>query len=173
MGGQQSPSVIQRIGNYALDVHFHHIRIPVILTKVAEKIRSNVKNLYQQPLMYYQDNQRHQAHLAATLIRDSSGYILNASLVQLSAIQNNLLSIMSTLPASNSRPEHQCERLFGLGATLFSLYNYSNQRADDTQIIKNRNFITSLTHIAEIQKEHLKHLDILMWPSTDTCIFNN
>jgi pyruvoyl-dependent arginine decarboxylase (PvlArgDC) len=55
---------------------------------------------------------------------------------QLSAIKNNLLSVTSTLPKSNTRPERQLELLFGIGATLFSLYNYINTQADNAQITK-------------------------------------
>jgi hypothetical protein len=67
---------------------------------------------------------------------------------------------MSLLKNINSRPENHLELLFRVGVTLFSLYNYINQRADDNQIVKTKNSITSLTHIAEIQEEHLKHLDM-------------
>ena len=72
---------------------------------------------------------KHQAHVAAQLIKESSDFILNTSYVQLNDIKDNLISILSTLPESNTRPERQIELLFGLGATLFSLYNYINQRA--------------------------------------------
>jgi hypothetical protein len=47
-----------------------------------------------------------------------------------------------------------------LGATLFSLYNYINQNADHSQKSKNSISSSSLTHLAEIQEDHLKHLDI-------------
>jgi hypothetical protein len=52
---------------------------------------------------------KHQAHLAATLIKETSDYILNTSTDQLTAIKNNLISITSALPESNTRPEHQLE----------------------------------------------------------------
>jgi hypothetical protein len=66
------------------------------------------------------------------------------------------------LPESNSRPECQLELLFGIGATLFSLFNYINTQADNAQISRNKNSISSLTHIAEVQEDHLKHLEIEM-----------
>ena len=131
-------------------------------------MQTYVKEVYQQSLMYYRDERRgnvvdkHQAHLAATLIKETSDYILNTSNDQLTAIKNNLLSVTSTLPESNTRPERQLELLFGIGATLFSLYNYINTQADTTQINRNKNSISSLTHIAEIQEDHLKHLEIEM-----------
>jgi hypothetical protein len=41
--------------------------------------------------------------------------------------ENNIMSVTSTLPTSNTRTERQLELLFGLGATLFSLKNYIHQ----------------------------------------------
>ncbi len=131
-------------------------------------MKEYVKNVYQQSLVYYRDEGRgnvvdkHQAHLAATLIKEQGDYILNTSSDQLSAIKTNLLSITSTLPESNTRQERQLELLFGIGATLFSLYNYINTQSDTAQITRNKNSISSLTHIAEIQEDHLKHLEIEM-----------
>jgi hypothetical protein len=151
------------------------VRIPVKLTNIIETptvamqhMRRYVKEVYQQSIMYYKDERRgnmvdeHQAHLAATLVKETSEYILNTSTDQLSAIKNNLLTVTSTLPESNSRPERQLELLFGIEATLFSLYNYINTQADNAQITRNKNSINSLTHIAEIQEDHLKHLEIEM-----------
>jgi hypothetical protein len=40
------------------------------------------------------------------------------------------------MPTSNTRPERQQELLFGLGATLFSLYNYTDQNADNQKYSK-------------------------------------
>ncbi len=99
-------------------------------------------------------------HLAATLIKETSEYILNTSMDQLSAMKNNLLSVTSTLPESTTRPERQLELLFGIGATLFSLYNYIITQSATAQITRNKNSISSLTHIAEIQEDHLKHLKL-------------
>jgi hypothetical protein len=115
--------------------------------------------------MYSKDHQRgniadqHQAHLAAQLIKETSDFIMNKSSNQLISIQNNFKPVTSTLPNSNTRTERQLELLFGLGATLSSLYNYINHNAENTQITKNTQSISSLTHISEIQ-DHLKHLDI-------------
>jgi hypothetical protein len=72
------------------------------------------------------------------------------------------------LPESNFRPERQLELLFGIGETLFSLYNYIKTQADNAQITRNKNSINSLTHIAEIQEDHLKHLEIEM---ANNCYF--
>jgi hypothetical protein len=137
-------------------------------TKAMQQIKSYVKEVYQQSLKCYRDERRgnmmdkHQAHLAATLIKETSDYILNPTTDQITAIKNNLMSITSTLPESNTRPERQLELLFGIGATLFSLYNYINTQADNAQISRNKKSISSLTHIAEIQEDHLKHLEIEM-----------
>jgi hypothetical protein len=172
----QNPQVVfKRIGNYAANVHYHHVRIPVNLSKIIDTpteamqhIRTYVKNVYEQAVRYNPDERKgnmvykHQAHLAATLVKETSEYILNTYMDQLSAIKNNLLSVTSTLPESSTTPEHQLELLFGIGATFFSLYNYINSQQDTAQITRNKNSISSLTHIAEIQEDHLKHLEIEM-----------
>ena len=133
-----------------------------------DHIKEYIKDVYEQTVRYNRDERtgnmmdKHQAHLAATLVKESSEFILNTSIDQLSAIKNNLLSVTSTLPESSSRPERQLELLFGIGATLFSLYNYINAEHDTTQIQSNKKSINSLTHIAEIQEDHLKHLELEM-----------
>jgi hypothetical protein len=79
----------KRIGNYATDVHFDHIRILVNFSKVINtpvKAMSTketyIQNVYQQYLMYSKDQQRgniadkHQSHLVAQLIKETSDYIL-------------------------------------------------------------------------------------------------
>jgi hypothetical protein len=57
--------VFKIIGHYTKDVHFHHIGILVNLSKVIEiprkameTIKGYIKNVYQQWLIYYKDNQR-------------------------------------------------------------------------------------------------------------------
>jgi hypothetical protein len=108
---QNHQVVFKRIGNYATNVHFHHIRIPVNLSKIIDTlteamqhIRTYVKDLYEQAVRYNRDERRgnmvdkHQAHLAATLVKVMSDYILNTPIDQLSAIKNKLLSIISILP---------------------------------------------------------------------------
>jgi hypothetical protein len=60
--------------------------------------------------VYHRDEQqgnlvdKHQAHLAAKWSK-TSDFILNIS-EQLTPIKNNLLSVTSTLPESNTRFEH-------------------------------------------------------------------
>jgi hypothetical protein len=56
---------LKRTGNKAADIHFHHIRIPLNLSKimatpekVMNEIKSFVKNVYQHSLMYCRDKQR-------------------------------------------------------------------------------------------------------------------
>jgi hypothetical protein len=179
---QNHQVLFKRIGNYATNVIYHHIRISVNLSKIIDTptetmqhIKTYVKNVYEQTVHYYRDETRGnmvdklQAHLAGTLIKETSEYILNTSMDQLSAMKNNLLSVTSTLPESTTRPERQLELLFGIGATLFSLYNYINTQSDTAQITRNKNSISSLTHIAEIQEDHLKHLEIKM--ATNHCFY--
>jgi hypothetical protein len=75
--------VFKRIGNYATNVHYHHIRIPVNLSKIIstpteamEHIEVYVKDVYEQTVRYNRDERRgnmvdkHQAHLAATLVKE-------------------------------------------------------------------------------------------------------
>jgi hypothetical protein len=82
---QNHQVVFKRIGNYATNVHYHHVRIPVNLSKINETptvamqhMRTYVKEVYEQSLMYYRDEGRgnmvhkHQAHLAATLVKETS-----------------------------------------------------------------------------------------------------
>jgi hypothetical protein len=172
---QNHQVLIKRIGNYATNVHYLHIRIPVNLSQIIDTpteamrhIRTYVKDVYEQAVRYNRDERRgtmvdkHQAHLAATLVKETSEFILKTSMDQLSAIKNNLLSVTSTLPESSTRPERQLELLIGIGPTLFSLYNYINTKQDTAQITRNKNSISSLTHIAEIQEDHLKHLELEM-----------
>jgi hypothetical protein len=96
------------------------------------------KNIYEPSLIYYKDDQimvyEHQAHLTAQLIKDSNDLVKDTSSDQLAAIWNNDLSVTTTQPESSNRPESQLELLFGITATLLSLYNCINHRTDDTQI---------------------------------------
>jgi hypothetical protein len=97
---QNHQVVFKRIGNYATNVHYHHVRIPVNLSKIMDTpaeamqhIKTYVKEVYEQSIRYYRDEKRsnmiekHQAHLAATLIKETSDYILNTSMDKLSAIK--------------------------------------------------------------------------------------
>jgi hypothetical protein len=58
-----------------------------------------VKEVYEQSIRYYRDEKKgnmvdkHQAHLAATLLKETRDYIVNKSTDQLSALKNNLLSV--------------------------------------------------------------------------------
>jgi hypothetical protein len=87
-------------------------------------IKMFVKKVFQQSFNSHKNEQKgelsidnHQAHLAATVIKESSYYILNMLSGQLTSIKNNLLSITSTLPQSKTRPDRQLELLFGIGDT--------------------------------------------------------
>jgi hypothetical protein len=87
--GQNNEVVFKRISNYATGVHFYHIRIPVNISKIVEtpqkmkKIKSFMHNVNHQSLKFYMDNKKgeridkHLAHLAAHLMKDSIDFILN------------------------------------------------------------------------------------------------
>jgi hypothetical protein len=90
--GTNSPSGIQEHWKLCTDVHYRHIRIPVKLSKIIDTpmktmvtIDSYIKNVYHQSIMYFKDHQRgniadkHQAHLAEQLIKDTSEFIKNVS----------------------------------------------------------------------------------------------
>jgi hypothetical protein len=85
------------------------------------QVETYIRNLYQQSFMYYQDHQRgnlvdkHQAHFAAQLVKDTSDYIPNISSDQLKSFKNNLLYITSMLPMSNTRPERQLDSHVWIG----------------------------------------------------------
>ena len=87
---------------------------------------------------------KHQAHLTAALIKDSSDFTLNTSSDRLTIIQNNLDLVNSTLPATNIRPERQLELQFGIRTPLLSLHNFISQWADDSQKSRIKNTIKSL-----------------------------
>jgi hypothetical protein len=116
-------------------------------------IEAYIKNVYQQLLMYYKDQQtgniadKHQAHLGAQLIKDTRDFIRNKSSDQLVSIQNNIMSITSMLPNSNTTPERQLE-LLRSGSNTTQFYNYINHNADNIKIIKNTLSISSLTNIS-------------------------
>ena len=59
---QSHQVVFKRIGNYATNVHYHHIRIPVNLTKIIstpteamEHIKVYIKDVYEQTVRYNRD----------------------------------------------------------------------------------------------------------------------
>jgi hypothetical protein len=144
-------------------MRYHHIQLPVNLSKIIdtpvkamETIETYIKNVYNQSLMYHKNHQRgnivdkHQAHLAAQLVKDTHNFTMNVSLDKLLSMKNNLIYVTSTFLNSNTRPERQLELIFGLGATIFSLCNYINHHADNLQITKKTQSISSLTHISEM-----------------------
>jgi hypothetical protein len=62
---QNHQVAFKRIGNYATNVHYHHVRIPVNLSKIIEMptvamqhMKTYVKEVYLQSLMYHRDERR-------------------------------------------------------------------------------------------------------------------
>jgi hypothetical protein len=104
--------------------------------------------------------EEHQTHLAVQLITDSSDFSHEHVFISTDRYQKQSSTVTSTLPESNILPERQIELLFRLEAALFSLYNYINQRADNSKISRNTKLVSSLTHISDIHEDHMKHLDI-------------
>ena len=65
-----------------------------------------------------------------------------------------------TLPSATSgRQEHHLGLIFGIAGTLFSLFNYINTPEYDEQITRNKQSISTFTHISKIQEDKLNHLD--------------
>jgi hypothetical protein len=94
-------------------------------------------------------------------MKESSDFILNTFSDQLTAIQNNLLSVLSTLPTQ--KLEQKDKLNFYLDwHNIIQLVNYINQQAGDSQISRNNNSINSLTPIVKIQVDHLRHLELEM-----------
>jgi hypothetical protein len=93
-------------------------------------------------------------HLAATLIKESSDLLLNTSFDQQNYIKKIFCLSHQHCLNNKNRPERQLELL------LFSLYNYINLQADNRQISRTTNFINDLTHVAEIQENYLRRLEI-------------
>jgi hypothetical protein len=117
--------------------------------------------LYQQSFNSLRNEQRgkvsidkHKDHLAASVIKESSDYILNTSSSQLTSIKNNLLSHQhcpnQKLGQKDSFNSSLVQGLIYSDCTIIST---SNLIAD--KFLENTLSIKDLTHIAEIQENHL------------------
>ena len=164
--------MFKSIGDYATDVHFHHVKIPIPLKELMETPRKSIKlletykyNIYPNALKLNvevngarKDNTV--AKQAAELITNQNSFVYNNAVEQLLIVADNLQSVVATLPEANERSKRQIGLLFGIGGTLFAAHNYlSIQNLGRKQTAQGK-MISSLTNIVEIQENHLQHLDI-------------
>jgi hypothetical protein len=102
---------------YATDVKFHHVHIPLFLGKInqvadkaIEKVQTYVKNVFEESMMHYHkdnqyaDNKKSQRY--ARLITDHNIFETNESIKLIKYFQEDLQSLTKTLPTSNSRISH-------------------------------------------------------------------
>ena len=82
--------IFRRIGDYATDVVFHHIHIPIPLDKINEvsdkaisKIKAYAENVYQESMMHYHDDNQYadskKAEGYAKLITEQNLFVVNES----------------------------------------------------------------------------------------------
>ena len=161
--------IFKRVGEYAPDVQFHHVHIPVNLGKqvnIAKEAKQIIlqyaHNIYQETLMqYHQDNkfpEEEKAKQYANLLTIQNIFVINNTGLVLNQIEKSLISIIKALPHINTRlSERQLRILFGLAGTAFATAN--SIRITQLQTRGNTRF-TSLTHIADICQNHMEHMDI-------------
>ena len=170
---QEHQVIFQRIGEYATDVEFHHVHIPVplglqiqIADQAMELINKYAHNIHQETLMhyhkdnYYQDDAKAEAY--ATLLTHQNQFITNSSAQILNQIKKQILSVTAALPQSpaNHRMARQLGFIFGLVGTAFATANAIRISNIENQNLQNQRELHILTHIAEIQEKHLDHLDL-------------
>jgi hypothetical protein len=106
--------IFRRMGDYATDVTFHHVHIPVSLDMINNvvdtamvKIRSYAENVYQESLMHYhEDNQyadTRKAECYAKHITDQNLFVFQESERSMQYFQNDLRSLTKALPTSASK----------------------------------------------------------------------
>ena len=164
--------IFKRIGEYATDVLFHHIHIPVNLqqqmgigSQAMSIIQKFANNVYEESLMHYNEDNPYPdqptAVRYAKLIANQNQFVVNVSSSELATIQNDLNSTITALPKSSSRiSKRQLGFLFGLGSFAFATANALRIESIQQNVYSNKQALTSLTHIAEIQEDHLQHLDL-------------
>jgi hypothetical protein len=107
---ENGQAVCKRVAKNAMDVHSHRIRIPINLSKVVDAQKA-METIIPEACV---------SNLSCSTesIKEETWWTNtkpNSSNIQgRSAVQNNLLSVMSTLPASNSKLERQLKLLFGI-----------------------------------------------------------
>ena len=164
--------IFKRIGEYATNVEYHHIHIPVNLMEqvaVADKAKHMISHyaetIYQETLMHYhQDNQypdEQKAKAYANLLKDQNTFVANTSGEILDRIKVNLISTTTALPhLANKQSKRQIGLLFGLLGTSFATANAIHIAQMEKNAAGQRQQILKLTHIAEIEQNHLQHLDL-------------
>ena len=128
---QEHQIIFQRIGEYATDVEFHHVLIPVplglqiqIADQAMDIITKYAHNIHQETLMrYHKDNrypdgQKEEAY--ATLLTHQNQFVTNSSNQILKQIKAQILSVRAALPQSsvNYRIARQLGFIFLLGQPL-------------------------------------------------------
>jgi hypothetical protein len=170
---QQNHQIIfQRIGEYATDVEFHHVHIPVplgmqiqIADQAMEIINKYADNIHQETLMHYKEDHRYsdekQAEAYATLLTHQNQFV-NSSAQILNQIKEQILSVTEALPQSpvNHRMARQLGFIFGIVGTAFATANAIRISQIENQNLQTQRELHTLTHIAEIQERHLDHLDL-------------
>jgi hypothetical protein len=164
--------IFRRMGDYATDVTFHHVHIPVpldMINNVANtamaKIRSYAKFLYHESMMHYhEDNQyagTRKAEGCAKLITDQNLFVIQESEKSIKYFQEDLKSLTRALPISASKiSKQQIDLLFGFIGTAFGTINAIQINSHQKQTLSDKGDILLLTHIIEIQENHLQHLEI-------------
>ena len=82
--------IFRRIGDYATDVVFHHIHVPIPLNQInkvsdqaVSKIKTYAENVYQESMMHYhEDNQYADSRKGeeyAKLISDQNSFVIQES----------------------------------------------------------------------------------------------
>ena len=169
---QQNHQVIfKRIGEYATDVEFHHVHIPVplglqvqVANQAMDIIKKYAQNIHQETLMHYHkdntypDEEKAQAY--ATLLTHQNQFVTNNSAQILEQIKAQIMSVTSALPQSPLRTSRQLGFIFGLVGTAFATANAVRISNIENQNLHNQKELHTLTHIAEIQENHLNHLDL-------------
>ncbi len=169
---QEHQVIFQRIGDYATDVEFHHVHIPVplglqiqIADQAMELITKYAHNIHQETLMHYHKDNRYpdeeKAEAYATLLTHQNQFVTNNSNQILKQIKAQIGSVTAALPQSpNHRNARQLGFIFGLVGTAFATANAIRISHIENQDQQNQKEFHTLTHIAEIQENHLNHLDL-------------
>ena len=168
---QEHQVIFQRIGEYATDVEFHHVHIPVPLglqIQIADQamaiINKYAHNIYQETLMHYHKDNRYpdeeKAVAYAKLITHQNQFVTNNSDQILRQLKTQIESVTTALPQTPIRSARQLGFIFGLVGTAFATANAIRISQIENQNQQNQKEFHTLTHIAEIQENHLNHLDL-------------
>ena len=155
--------IFKRIGEYATDVEFHHIHVPVDLRKfinIADQAMDVIQhystNLYQETKMHYNKENRYpedwQAQAYADMITKQNHFVANVSAQSLQIIKEGLMSTTQALPQKSTRmTKRQLGLIFGFVGTAFATINAAKISQIQNKMQTEDQEILHLTHIAEIQ----------------------